>query len=108
MGIDLLQQMIPLGSVPGRLPLGPDGKPISVSTVRRWIRYGIRGVRLEITRVGGRIYVTIEALERFLEALSSGGPAPEQSDSPRVAGVPRPVNRRAAELADQRLQQMGV
>jgi hypothetical protein len=40
------------------------------STLWRWCRKGYRGVRLEYSRMGKRIYVTAESLERFGEAVA--------------------------------------
>jgi len=49
------------------------------STLFRWCRKGIRGVRLEYRRIGGRILVSRAALDRFgdrLAALDDQPPAP--------------------------------
>ena len=37
-------------------------------TVHNWMTRGVRGVVLESARVGGAVYTTEEALERFLRA----------------------------------------
>ncbi len=42
-----------------------------VSTVVRWWRRGVRGVRLETILIGGRRYTSREALQRFVARLSS-------------------------------------
>jgi hypothetical protein len=44
-------------------------KPVHPSTIVRWILHGVRGVRLEAVRVGGRWVTTHEAIERFSAAL---------------------------------------
>lgn len=73
----------------GRAPLiPPDGLTptqlaqelgVSLNTVCRWIRTGIRGprvdgqrpmIRLEARRIGGRSIVSLAAFERFSAALS--------------------------------------
>lgn len=42
------------------------GKRPAVTTVWRWCLKGCRGVRLESVCIGGRRYVTIPAIERFI------------------------------------------
>lgn len=64
---------IPLAEVAKQLP----GRP-HVSTLHRWTTKGVRGVKLETTRVGSRVYVTQEAIERFLAELNT-------SDDERLA-----------------------
>ncbi len=59
------EQMISLTEATKRLP----GRP-AVSTVRRWTG-GIRGVVLETALIGGKRYTSIEALQRFVNALST-------------------------------------
>lgn len=39
-------------------------------TVWAWMKKGVRGVKLERTRVGGRVFTSEEALTRFLRRLS--------------------------------------
>lgn len=46
------------------------GKRPHASTVFRWARYGLNGIRLEYVRVGRRIVTSREALARFLRALA--------------------------------------
>jgi hypothetical protein len=41
------------------------------STLWRWSARGIKGIKLETTLVGGRRYVSLEALARFFERLNS-------------------------------------
>jgi hypothetical protein len=53
------------------------GKP-HLSQVYRWARRGLRGVKLEWVRCGGRRYTSREAITRFITALTiaDGGDAP--------------------------------
>lgn len=58
-----------------------DGKRPVPSTVWRWARKGLRGVRLEYCRVGHRVVTSREALSRFANRLAeldaeSGASAP--------------------------------
>jgi hypothetical protein len=61
------EHLIAVRDVPGRLPPRPTGRRIHISAVYRWIQRGIRGVRLEVTRVGGTAYTSEEALQRFAD-----------------------------------------
>lgn len=45
------------------------------STVFRWAGQGVRGTRLQITRIGGRTGVTPSDVRGFLAALNNPGPA---------------------------------
>jgi len=57
-----------------------DGKRVNYSTLRRWTREGVHGVRLETVRIGTRVATTRAALERFLAetaAAAPGGPPAE-------------------------------
>jgi hypothetical protein len=51
-------------------PANRQGKPTHISTVYRWINPGVRGVRLEAIRLGGKLYTSKEALQRFAERLT--------------------------------------
>lgn len=54
------------------------GKP-HVGTLARWIRFGIRGVRLESALIGGRRFVSTEAIARFVAHLSNGAVISDQT-----------------------------
>ncbi len=41
-----------------------------VSTLIRWWRRGVRGIRLETIVVGGRRFTSLEAIQRFVARLS--------------------------------------
>jgi Protein of unknown function (DUF1580) len=67
-------------------PPGRGGRPTHPSTIYRWISRGIRGHKLEAIRLGGTLYTSHEALQRFADGLTSGaaqiGPeSPERSPS---------------------------
>lgn len=47
-----------------------NGRRIHVSTLWRWSRKGVRGVRLEHVRLGHRVCTSLEALNRFAKALA--------------------------------------
>ncbi len=64
------EELIPIRILPARLPSRVNGKQVHVTTVYRWINYGVRGVKLESLKVGGTTYTSTEALQRFAEGLS--------------------------------------
>jgi hypothetical protein len=72
------------------------GRPHS-STLFRWWRDGSRGIKLESLLVGGRRYTSVEAIERFIQRLSS--PHSEQHDPRRGQSNP---------AIGQHLDQLGI
>ena len=49
----------------------PNG--VNRATISRWAFPGVRGVRLEACRIGGRMYTSREALQRFLNECNRRG-----------------------------------
>lgn len=87
--IDLQDDLIPLSEVPGILPRRR-GRRLHLSSIYRWAQHGVRGVRLEVVRVGGVAYTSRQALDDFVQSLSE--PAAEGS-----AAAPRPSDERRAD-----------
>lgn len=63
-----------------RLPESTKGKRVHISCLYRWANGGLIGragelVRLETVKVGGRVYTSVEALQRFFDRLSDDRPA---------------------------------
>ncbi len=48
-----------------------NGRRHSPSTLYRWARWGIRGIRLEYLRIGRCMVTSHEALERFFARLAA-------------------------------------
>ena len=48
------------------------GRKVHFSTLWRWQKIGVRGVRLEVVRIGGALCTSREAVQRFVERLSEG------------------------------------
>lgn len=102
---DLLQErLIPLVAVPNHLPSGPGFRKIHVNTAIRWANPRRNGVVLESLKIGGRRFTSLEALERFVEALNApvvqpGTQQPVRSPSRRE---------REAERAGAALERLGV
>lgn len=72
-----------------------DGRRIHVSTLWRWARKGVRGVRLEHIRLGHRVCTSLEALNRFAQSLADA-----QEVSPSLPQAPLrsgPKSRSAAQ-----------
>ena len=67
MSIFQKDDQIPIRSVVAHLPLQADGRAIHTSTIVRWCLYGLGGVKLASTKIGGRRYVRTADLARFLE-----------------------------------------
>jgi hypothetical protein len=61
---------------PANLPVGPSGRRIHHSTCLRWVLRGVRGVRLEAVRLGGRWVTSLEALDRFALRVTATSSAP--------------------------------
>lgn len=57
------ERLLRLSEVPAEVP----GQP-HPSTVVRWWRVGVRGVKLETILIGGRRFTSVEAIERFIGA----------------------------------------
>jgi hypothetical protein len=78
------------------------GDRISGSTMYRWHKHGLRGVKLEAIRIGGSSFTSVEAIQRFADALT--GISPEAA--PTLRSPAR--RRREIEAADRELARMGV
>jgi hypothetical protein len=96
------ETVFPLSKAPNHTPLSSSGKKLHVATVFRW-KDGIRGVKLETIRIGGTLYTTAEALQRFFERLSATDAGPEAAPLRSPA-----ARRKAIERADRELTSLGV
>ena len=48
---------------------GNGGSHIAYNAVHKWTRRGCKGIELETTRLGCRIVTSLEAVQRFMDAL---------------------------------------
>ncbi len=64
------ETVFPIMQAPKHLPLRRNGRPVNILTVRKWAGAGIKGVRLETLRIGGALFTSQEALDRFIKKLS--------------------------------------
>jgi hypothetical protein len=65
------------------------GRRVSMSTWWRWGKRGVRGHRLNLTRVGGRVLVSVQALQTFISATNAkpGEPVPTRTNRQREAAI---------------------
>jgi hypothetical protein len=62
------ETVFPLTEAPRRFPGSP-----SLSSIFRWATKGLKnGRRLEVLKIGGRAYTSIEACKRFMASASTG------------------------------------
>lgn len=92
--MQISERMIALHDIPATLPKR-GGKPIHLSTVYRWVHRGCRGRKLEVAQVGGQIFTTREALDRFF-SVDSQTVTQHQSD----VGSCDAIRRAERELAE--------
>lgn len=64
------EDLISLADAASRLPRRRGGKSVHSSTIYRWAKVGLKGVRLETISIGGTKCTSWEALQRFFDELS--------------------------------------
>jgi len=69
------------------LPRRRRGRKAATSTIWRWATRGLRGVKLEVIRLGGQSYTSREALQRFADRLSGGEPEREEKSLQKMAMI---------------------
>ena len=85
-----------------------NGRRVHASTVWRWGRKGVCGVKLEILRLGGRFVTSAEALERFAVALATL-PPDQRLKTDNANSLPSLQKRKhAIRQAEERLQNSGI
>ena len=65
-------------SIPGKR-----GQRVSISTLHRWHRHGLRGTRLETVLVAGVRYTSAEAIDRFIRATTQAADDDQQATETR-------------------------
>jgi hypothetical protein len=94
-----IESTIPFREAARRLPRLRNGRPVSPATIWRWASHGLRGVKLEVVKVGGTTCTTVQAMRRFFDRIGSS------------AGEPPPtphLNTRRAEAAAEQLDRLGI
>jgi hypothetical protein len=87
----MLERLIGLAHAARRLPPGREDKPVSPSTIWRWVVEGVRlsdgsRLRLEAVRIGGRWVTSVEALSRFASRQTPGFPSTPSPEARVSAG----------------------
>lgn len=71
MNIDIqTEDIVTLREAAEHLPRVRRGRKLHQATIYRWVRNGRRGVLLESLQVGGTLCTSLQALQRFFDALS--------------------------------------
>jgi len=84
--IDLrTETILTLAEAASRLPKRRAGKKPHVATLYRWASRGLRGVKLEMLQVGGTTCTSVEALQRFFDALTRARSPAGTADQCRTA-----------------------
>lgn len=98
--LDLLKSdLIALADLPKYLPPTRSGKSIHIGSIYRWVTRGVQGRKLEVIRVGGRIYTSESAVRRFLVVCEEQ--APDRSASSEEDRRRKPPRQDAADLETQ-------
>jgi len=70
--IDISQEeLLPLSEAAELLPQRRNGRRPHASTLFRWAKHGLKGIRLEVLRVGDTTCTSAAAIQRFLERLTA-------------------------------------
>jgi len=65
-------ELLTLTEAAALLPSARRGRKVNATTIGRWAKHGIRGVKLESILVGCARKTTREALQQFFRALAKG------------------------------------
>jgi hypothetical protein len=98
------ERLITLSEAAKLLPQRRRGRKTHVSTLRRWVTCGSRGMRLESLRTPSGICTSVEAVQRFLEHVTHARRG-EETPSHSRSLVQR---QRASEAAARELKKLGL
>ncbi len=79
------ETVVSFAEAAGFFPRRRQGKKPNIATLYRWSTNGCRGVVLETCQVGGTRCTSIEAIQRFVDALSLPGGQPVRRASSLTA-----------------------
>ena len=99
-----IEKVVSLTEATTHLPRRRAGKSTNVATLYRWAQIGCRGIRLETLCVGATRCTSMEALQRFFDALTA------QSERQPTVPAPRMTRQRRQQIeaAERRLAQAGM
>lgn len=107
MAIEVLEeQVISLREACGILPRRRAGKKPAIETLYRWSLRGCRGVKLETVQVGATRCTSVEALQRFFDALTAATDAAKMLPSP--AHTPTKIRRKEIAEAERFCESAGI
>jgi Protein of unknown function (DUF1580) len=106
----LTETILTLAAAARRLPGHRDGTHCNPSTIWRWGRKGAKSpggqrIYLEMARMGGKWVTSLEAMQRFCDALT---PAPDETATPSPATPTTKQIAKRADRAGRDLERMGV
>lgn len=87
------ENVLTLTEAAARLPRRRAGKRPHVATLYRWALHGLHGVKLETLQIGGTMCTSLEAVQRFCEALTTR----DATHQPPASGRRAEQIRRASE-----------
>ena len=91
------ETVVSLSDATKHLPRRRRGKRPHLATLYRWSTNGVRGVKLEVIRVGSTLCTSLEALQRFCDRCTTGDPdTPVATTKERK----REIDRSEKELAE--------
>jgi hypothetical protein len=100
--IDLMKENImSLAEATKHVPPSRGGRKTHLSTILRWVVKGVKGVRLEAVRLGGRWVTSEQALQRFAERSTPNLADPHLPRSPKQRDT-------AFRRAERRLEKAGI
>jgi hypothetical protein len=99
-----LEDTFSLTEAAKRLPCRRRGVRPNVATLYRWAQIGCRGIRLETICVGATRCTSMEALQRFFDALTAQAEHHTVPQAPRMTAT----RRKQIEAAEQRLARAGI
>jgi hypothetical protein len=100
------EQVVSLTEAAKRLPTRRQGKRPNVATLYRWTAIGCRGLILESCQIGGTRCTSVEALQRFFDALTEATGAPQARQA--SSRIPSRQRQAAVEKAERRLAAAGI
>ena len=102
--LPLDETLLRFNQVPKYLPRNGNGKLIGLSSVYRWASKGVRGVHLESWQCPWGRVTSLQALGRFLNALTRQRPPVDAPQTP----TPRQRSRRAREAEEFLRSELGL
>ena len=105
------EKLLSLAEAAKKLPRINNKRP-AISTLWRWCRKGIRGVKLDYVRVGRNIATSHEAMGRFFVALADADEPLDESKETLLIPLRRRdksgQREKSIERAEHRLQEAGI